>query len=191
MRRTPAYALVALVLAGCGAERPGTASTPSLRGRPLAPSEPAPRFTLRDQHGKRFGPQSLAGKWFVVAFLYTHCPDVCPLIANQLAAAQRRVPDLHVLAISVDPKGDTPRSVRTFIEQHDLGPRFTYVTGSQARLAPVWRRYHVASLAGPRAVVSHSAFELLVDPRGRERVLYDSKVQAADLAHDPLVEARW
>jgi cytochrome oxidase Cu insertion factor (SCO1/SenC/PrrC family) len=48
----------------------------------------------------------------------------------------------------------------------------------------VWARYHVAAIAGTRPIVSHTAFELLVDPQGRERVLYDAQVQAADIARD-------
>jgi cytochrome oxidase Cu insertion factor (SCO1/SenC/PrrC family) len=57
-----------------------------------------------------------------------------------------------------------------------------YVTGTRAELAPVWTRYHVAATAGPKPIVSHGAFELLVDPQGRERVLYDAQVQASDVA---------
>ena len=51
--------------------------------------------------GNLLGSQSERGHWFVVAFLYTHCPDVCPLIANNLGIAMRKLPDLRVLAISV------------------------------------------------------------------------------------------
>jgi protein SCO1/2 len=94
------------------------------------------------------------------------------------------VPDLRVLAISVDPKNDTPASVKAFLRAHNLPARFRYVTGTRAQLAPVWARYHVAAIAGPKPIVSHTAFELLVDPQGRERVLYDAQVQASDVARD-------
>jgi protein SCO1/2 len=120
----------------------------------------------------------------VVAFLYTHCPDVCPVIASNLGLALRRLPDLRVLAVSVDPKNDTPASVKAFLRARNLPSRFRYVTGTHAQLAPVWAHYHVAATAGPRPIVSHTAFELLVDPQGRERVLYDAQVQAADVARD-------
>jgi protein SCO1/2 len=126
----------------------------------------------------------MRGHWYVVAFLYTHCPDVCPVIASNLAAALRRLPDLRVLAVSVDPKNDTPTAVKRFLRAHNTPARFRYVTGTHAQLAPVWARYHVAATAGPKPIVSHSAFELLVDPQGRERVLYDAQVQASDIARD-------
>ena len=79
------------------------------------------------------GSQSERGHWFVVAFLYTHCPDVCPLIANNLGTAMRKLPDLRVLAVSVDPKGDTPAAVRKFLRVHRLPAKFRYLTGTRAR----------------------------------------------------------
>jgi protein SCO1 len=177
--------VVAATCAGCGGSSSATPTQPAaFRGHLLEPPVAAPSFSLRDQNGRQAGPRRVRGSWVVVAFLYTHCPDVCPLIADNLAAAQRRLGDLRVLAVSVDPKGDTPKAVRTFIRHHHLPQRFQYLTGTLAQLAPVWARYHVAALNGPGAIVSHSAFEILVDPKGRERLLYDAHLEAADLAHD-------
>jgi protein SCO1/2 len=186
-----AVALPALVgvAAGCGGSNSGAPAAVAVprsayRGFEVKPPVRAPAFRLRDQAGRRIGPQSVRGHWLVIAFLYTHCPDVCPLIANNLGVAQRRVRDLRVLAVSVDPKRDTPTAVRRFIREHRLPAGFRFVTGSAAELAPVWKRYHVAAVPGPKATISHSAFELLVDRRGHERLLYDSKLRAADLLHD-------
>ncbi|HEX4678969.1 MAG TPA: SCO family protein [Gaiellaceae bacterium] len=176
-----------LVCTACGshASTTGTApASPKTRGFALKPPVVAPAFALRDQDGRLTGPAQLRGHWYVVAFLYTHCPDVCPVIASNLGVALGRLRGLRVLAISVDPKNDTPASVKTFLRAHNLPPRFRYVTGTRAQLAPVWARYHVAAIAGPRPIVSHTAFELLVDPQGRERVLYDAQVQASDIARD-------
>jgi protein SCO1/2 len=188
VRRAAALAALALLCASCGAAKHETAiSAPppsGFRGFVLKPPARAPDFQLRDQSGRFVGPQDLRGRWLVVAFLYTHCPDVCPLIASNLAQAERQLPGLHVLAVSVDPKGDTPASVDRFIAAHRLPARFRYLTGTRARLRPVWTDYHVASTPGPKGTVSHSAFELLVDPQGRERLLYDSQLRAADLVHD-------
>ena len=127
------------------------------------------------------GPQQERGHWTIVTFLYTHCPDVCPLVTNQLVAAQRVDTDLRVIAVSVDPKRDTPSAVRTFLAAHGAGPRFRFVIGSRAALARVWKRYHVASVAGPKGTVEHSTFEILVDPSGHERVFFDSRVKARDV----------
>jgi protein SCO1/2 len=174
-----------LLCTACGSQARTTAPTTSkTRGFALEPPVVAPAFALRDQDGRLTGPTRLRGHWYVVAFLYTHCPDVCPVIASNLGVALRRTPGLRVLAVSVDPKNDTRASIRAFIRAHRLPPSFRYVTGTHAQLAPVWAHYHVAATAGPRPIVSHTAFEILVDPQGRERVLYDAQVQAADVAHD-------
>jgi protein SCO1/2 len=177
----------ALLLSACGSQGRHAASGPgssTTGGFVLKTPAAAPAFLLRDQDGRLTGPSRMRGHWYVVAFLYTHCPDVCPVIASNLGVALRRLPDLRVLAISVDPKNDTAASVKAFLRAHRLGPRFRYVTGRRAQLAPVWARYHVAAVAGPKPIVSHTAFELLVDPQGRERALYDGQVQASDVVRD-------
>jgi protein SCO1/2 len=178
--------LLACLAAGCGGAKHATSTvTPqtATRGNAIAidPPTAAPRFLLRDQSGSLVGPQLYRGNWTVVTFLYTHCPDVCPLIASRLAAAQRQAPDLRVIAVSVDPKRDTRAAIRTFLAEWHAGRNFHYVTGSRTALASVWRRYHVAALPGPAGTVSHNAFSVLVDPQGRERFLLDSQLDARDV----------
>jgi protein SCO1/2 len=150
-------------------------------GVTLNPPTAAPAFLLRDQSGTLVGPQQFKGHWTIVTFLYTHCPDVCPLIANNLGAAQRQNKDLRVIAVSVDPKRDTPAAVKRFLADHNLGLRFRYVIGSTAALSRVWSKYHVASTPGPKGTVTHSTFEILVDPKGKERVYYDARMAAKDV----------
>ena len=90
---------------------------------------------------------------------------------------------MRVLAISVDPKGDTAKAVDRYAAEHRLLPQFRYLVGTRAQLAPVWRGFHISVSASPEEV-SHSAYELLVDPKGRGRVLYDAQVTAAQVVHD-------
>jgi protein SCO1/2 len=173
--------LALLALAGCG----GSAK-PTFKGTTI--SAPAPSFTLHDQAGKAVSLAEQRGHYLVVTFLYTHCPDVCPVIAGTLnrvlqTPAARRA-RLRVLAVSVDPKGDTPASVARFVSEHRLVPAFRYLTGTRAQLRPVWSAFHIASTPGPNGTVSHSAFEILVDPQGRERLLYDSNVTSAAIVQD-------
>ena len=184
MKKLVPFLAVVALCAGCGATTHKIVMEPPMSttdGVPLNPPTAAPAFLLRDQSAKLVGPQQDKGHWTVIAFLYTHCPDVCPLIANNLGAAQRQDANLRVIAVSVDPKGDTPAAVKHFLAVHNLGPRFRYVTGSRAALAPVWAKYHVAATPGPQGTVSHSTFQILVDPQGKERVYFDSRMTAKDV----------
>lgn len=179
--------LAALVLAGCGsASKPNISAptTPRVGGAVISSKPAAPAISLRDDRGRRITLAQFRGTWVAVAFVYTHCPDVCPLIARSLNAALAKAPDLRVVAVSVDPKGDTPAAVRAFIRAHRLRDTFHYLIGPRARLSPVWRAWHVATVPGPADVVSHSSFVVLVDPNGRERAYYDSGISAADVLHD-------
>jgi len=189
-------ALAALVAAGCGGAAPKAAPAapaaspgPAYRGIAVANPTVAPDFALRDQSGRLVRLSAQRGRYTLVTFLYTHCPDVCPLIAEQLNAALRKLGparrDTSVLAVSVDPKGDTLAAVRRFVAVHRLLPQFRYLRGSAAQLRPVWAAYHVA--ADPEhgtTAISHTAFVLLVDPQGVERLLYDSTVKANEIVHD-------
>ena len=186
MTAVVAAAALALVVSGCGGAANG--SGPRFAGDSVDGRLAAPNFTLTDQDGRPVSLTGERGRWVVVTFLYTRCPDVCPLIASQLNEVLRGLGSardrLRVLAVSVDPKGDTPAMVRWFIRKHHLLPQFRYLTGSRAELQPVWHGYHVAAQVGPPDVSLHSAFELLVDPKGRPRLLYSADLQARDLLHD-------
>ena len=191
--RLAGIAALALVCAACGGTK--GPSQAAFRGTLLSPAPAAPAFTLSDQAGAAVGLAGEQGHYVVVTFLYTHCPDVCPVIAGTLnrvlktPAAHRA--GLRVLAVSVDPKRDTPGAARQFVREHQLVPTFRYLTGTRAELEPVWKAFHVAAVAGPGGTVTHSTFEILIDPQGRERLIYDSTVTAAAVVHDlSLLEAQ-
>ncbi len=188
-----AAAAVVLLASGCGgaSSKAAESATPSspYRGSTIVDPSAAPDFALRDQSGRLVRMSSRRGRYTLVTFLYTNCPDVCPLLAEHLNAALRRLgatrADTRVLAVSVDPNGDTTDAVRRFVAVHRLLPQFRYLRGSAAQLKPVWAAYHVAS--DPQhgtTAVGHSAFVLLVDPQGLERLVYDSNVKATDIVHD-------
>ena len=124
----------------------------------------------------------------LLTFLYTHCPDACPLTANRLNATLRSLgaarSKVDVLAVSVDPTGDTPSSVRAFITQHRLLSEFHYLTAPRAVLAPIWAAYGVQSYAHAGDRVDHTLYTLLIDKHGYGRVLYDSNSPAAYIVHD-------
>jgi protein SCO1/2 len=129
------------------------------------------------------------GNVVLVTFLYTHCPDVCPLTAARLNAALAALGSqrshVRVLAISVDPAGDTHAAVHRFTVKHRLLPQFRYLTGPTAALRSLWSRYGVQSVkqaGGDR--VDHTLYTLLVDRTLRGRVVYDATATTSSILHD-------
>jgi len=128
------------------------------------------------------------GKLVLLTFLYTNCPDVCPLITQNINEGLRVLgpqrDDVRVLAVSVDPEGDTPKSVRAYAKKHHLLPEFHYLIGSRPELTKVWKAYDVAAVASDPELVDHTAYTMLIDRSGEGRVIYDSQVKAKDVVHD-------
>jgi len=183
-----------LLLAGCGSSAATeTAPAPAKQtfaGGALTPPKPAPALSLRDSRtGGRVTLADQRGRLTLVTFLYVHCPDVCPLIAQNLNAALRQLPKeqragVRVLAVSVDPKGDTPTAVRAYVDRHELLPEFRYLLGTKAQLRKVWTAWHVLAVQDGPELVDHVAYTALVDRSGKERVLYGAQVQARQVLHD-------
>jgi protein SCO1/2 len=194
-RLLPVAALfLALGASACGGGSSDT-RTPTITvgqtafaGGELNPPRSLPDFTLRDQSGQEVSMAAQRGKLVLLTFLYTHCPDVCPLITQNLNEGLRTLgserDQVRVLAVSVDPKGDTPKSVTAFARAHHLVPQFHYLTGSRTELMRVWKAYDVAAVARDPELVDHTAYTMLVDRSGQGRVIYDSQVKAKDVVHD-------
>jgi cytochrome oxidase Cu insertion factor (SCO1/SenC/PrrC family) len=91
---------------------------------------------------------------------------------------------VRVLAISVDPKGDTPAAVRAYTKRLQLAPQFRYLIGTRAELRRAWTAWNVLSVQESAGLVDHVAYTALVDPTGKERVLFGGQVHAKDVLHD-------
>jgi protein SCO1/2 len=183
VRRAAIILVFVACCAGCG-----SAAKPVFNGAELTPPAAAPNFALHDQDGRTVTVTGQRGHWAVVTFLYTKCPDVCPLIAASLNGAlhsdEGKTAGLRVLAVSVDPARDTQAAVHHYAITHRLAPAFHFLTGTSSQLERVWASYHVAAQPGPRGSVTHSTFEILIDPQGHERLIYDATITTADLVGD-------
>jgi len=164
------------------------AATPPFDGPRISHPARTPDFALRDQNGRVMRLSAQRGKVVVLTFLYTHCPDLCPLTAVHIDEAVSRLgaqrSGVTVLAVSVDPKGDTPAAVRGFVRSHRLGSEFHFLTGSRRVLAPLWRKYDVKSVTVGGADPDHTLYVLLLDRTGKTRVLFDATARPAAMAHD-------
>ena len=137
------------------------------------------------------------GKAILVTFVYTHCPDVCPLIVSHLHTLLARLGSLadrlQVLAVSTDPRGDTAGAVVAFLRAHQMTGRMRYLIGGRRQLERTWRAWHVVAKADPKdpEFVEHSALVYGIDAEGRLRTTYPPNFEPAEVAHDvPLLAGR-
>jgi protein SCO1/2 len=194
-RRAPLFAAGAIVLAAFAAvavlalAMRGGDEGPALNADAVSPARDAP---LTAGTGFDGAPVSAPtpGRPALVTFLFTECPDICPFIAATIRQALERAGDeadvVDIVAVSVDPEGDTPASVRAFLTKHDLLGRMDYIVGTRAELAPLWKAWLVAAQPEGSDVSAHSARIVLVDRQGRQVGDYAAGVQVpiADLAED-------
>ena len=189
-----ALAGAAALLAGCGGGGSGEAATakPKFMGAEASPPQPAPGLPLEDYQGHRLSIGSLKGKAVLVTFIYTHCPDVCPLIVSHLHAAQDELGagarKLQIIAVSVDPRGDTPRAVAAFLKAHQMTGRMRYLIGSRPQLERVWQAWNIVSRGSPKKnnpdLVEHSAEIYGISGSGKITTLYPANFKPRQIVHD-------
>jgi protein SCO1/2 len=161
-------AAMALALGGCS----GAPPAPPLKGATMGGP-----FTLTDQNGRRVSDSAFAGKYRLVYFGYTFCPDVCPVDMQAVGAGLRqferedaaRAAKVQPIFITVDPARDTPAVLRAFVAH--FHPRMIGLTGSDAEIAEAARRYRVfyergEPGAGGGYMVNHTRMAVLYGPQG-------------------------
>ena len=135
--------LTALAAAACS-----TSDPESFLGTELKPKRVAEDFRLDNQFGRPVALSDRKGDVVVLTFLYSTCPDVCPVVAVQLRdtleALADEADDVSMVAVSVDPEGDSEASAREFAEKWGLTDSLDFLLGDGAELAPVWDAYHLA-----------------------------------------------
>ncbi len=153
----------------------------------LLPGSVRPRgFMLTNQYGRRVSLSNFRGKVTIVTFLYTASKTTAPLIAQQIRGALEELPrSTPAVAISLDPIGDTPARVRAFLHAASLTGRMEYLTGSAARLRPVWHAYAAVPESAGAVAYERGAFVLLLDREGAPRVEFPvEELTPEALAHD-------
>lgn len=140
-----------------------TASSPAIGGA----------FTLIDTGGRTVTDRTFRGKWLLIYFGYTYCPDACPTALNNMSVALRALgSDANKIAplfITVDPKRDTVQAIAEYLRSFDS--RIVGLTGSQEQIDAVVKAYRVyvdVQKAGDDDyLVDHSSFFYLMNPGGR------------------------
>ena len=148
--------------------------------QPLARADTAPvsiggPFTLTAPDGTTVTDETYRGKWLLVFFGYTSCPDICPTTLYEIAAAIEELgPDaakLQPIFITVDPERDTPEVMGKYTGSFD--PRIVGLTGSPQQIAAVAREYgaysalHKTGAGAEDYSVDHSTYIYIMDPQGK------------------------
>ncbi len=140
-------------------------------------------FALRDQDGRRASLAEYRGRPLILTFLYSTCEDTCPLQAQTIRGALDDLSrDVPVLAVSVDPANDTAARARRFLVEQRLTGRMRFLLGTRAELAPIWKAYAIRPQGDD---FEHSAYVLLIDGRGRQRIGFPADhLTSEGLVHD-------
>lgn len=180
---------VALMVIGAGA----------LAALMLIPSSPDPTssmtgalggpFTLTATDGRAVTDQTYRGKWVLIYFGYTSCPDACPTALNNMGVALdrlgREAARLQPIFITVDPKRDTRDVLAEYLKSFD--PRIVALTGTVDQIAAVIKEYHLYVSAHPAHggdyIVDHSSFFYLLNSEGKF-----VRVIAGDVSGEELAE---
>lgn len=136
-------------------------------------------FSLTDHTGRAVTEQDFAGRWLLVYFGFTYCPDVCPTELGTIAAALDEMGEageaVTPILVTIDPARDTPEQLADYVSS--FHPRMIGLTGTAEQVAEVARRYRVFYARAQRPdmteyTMDHSSFIYLVGPDARVRSLF-------------------
>ena len=186
-----------LVAAGCTPSKKTRVTGTQLDG------DSAPDFSLTDQNGAAVSLSDFRGKVVALSFIFTNCPDICPLIASQMRAAydlldEDRRADVVFLGVTVDPERDTPEALQAFAARYELDSVSNWhaLSGDRATLEAVWASYGIEATeiadevnshingSAAAAKIRHTDAIYLIDRDGKKRSLLHSDVDPADFARD-------
>ena len=146
-------------------------------------------FALTAADDRTVTDQTYLGKWVLIYFGYTSCPDACPTALNNMGVALGQFgPDgrhLQPVFITVDPKRDTREALAEYLKSFE--PHIVALTGSEEQIAAVLKEYRVYVSAHPESgdgnyTVDHSSFYYLVNPEGRFVRVIAGDVSGEELA---------
>ena len=163
---------------------------PRLLGRDAAEAPVAigGPFTLEDGAGTAVSDTAFRGRWMLVYFGYTHCPDACPTALNDMANALDLLGPLRSrvapLFITVDPERDTPAVMRDYVQA--FGTQIMPLTGTPAQVEVAEKEYRVYAAKHPNKAggydMDHSSIIYLMDSAGKFVAIFGDGTSPQDMA---------
>jgi protein SCO1 len=175
-----------LLLAACAHNFAGVAPNPI---------GPAPDFALTDENGQPFKFSDLRGKWILLAYGYTHCPDVCPLTLSHLRDVKKTADpngdNVQVVFVTIDPERDTPDIMQKYVSHFDqlFRQKFKGLSGTPEEIAAAAKPYNVKyekkeTGSADGYSMAHTAEVYLIDPQFNWRMSFPFGVKAEEIAAD-------
>jgi protein SCO1/2 len=169
---------------------------PQLHGIQMQSPRAADDFTLPTSTGEAMSLSDFRGKYVLLFFGYTYCPDVCPTTLNDLqqmvkTLGPERAEEIQVVMVSVDPERDTPDQLATYLNYFD--PNFIGMTGTVEDIQPVASQFGIFFERQPGSdntnyLVDHTSAVTVIDPEGYVRIIFttgiNSDINGADMASD-------
>jgi protein SCO1/2 len=153
----------------------------------------APDFALISQDGDEVTLDSLRGKVLAVAFIYTSCPDVCPMLTDKMARVQDELGpafgnQVAFVSITVDPEHDTPEVLKDYAEAFNADRAgWSFLTGDFDAVRKAALGYGVVVLPAADELIDHNTLTTLIDRHGTMRVQYiGSRFDPDEFRHDLL-----
>jgi cytochrome oxidase Cu insertion factor (SCO1/SenC/PrrC family) len=146
-------------------------------------------FSLVDDTGAEVTDADFRGKYMLVYFGYTYCPDICPTglatIANALKQLGKEADKIQPLFVTVDPERDTPKQLAQYVSH--FYPTLRGLTGSEAQIAEIAKRYRVfrrkvTDTASTDYLMDHSTFFYLMRPDGKLALMFRHGTEAGNMA---------
>lgn len=171
---------------------PNQAAAPGIDGLLWPNPRQLEDFSLIDQRGVTFDLARLKGRWTVMFFGYSHCPDVCPVTLQVLKTMKQKLEsqgvttdNLQTIFVSVDPRRDTQEHLASYLDYFD--PAIIGLTGSEEAVTKLTRQLGVLAIKNEPDengyyLVDHTAGVMLLDPRARFVAVLRPPHQPDDMA---------
>ncbi|MDH5508232.1 MAG: SCO family protein [Anaerolineae bacterium] len=162
-----------------GVDHPDSAGFRVITRNEITPPKPAFNFQLTDQTNSPLSLEDLRGSVVLITFLYTHCPEACPIVAANVRGVQEKLiddvtqKDLSLVLITTDPENDDPQRLNSYTQA--LGGQWHFLTGSMDLMQEVWSKYDIFWEIKDRTqeiVVYHSYKTYLIDRDGQIRFIF-------------------
>jgi protein SCO1/2 len=169
-------------------------AAPEINGIALDEPKPLITFALTDMNGQSFTDQSFLGKWSLVFFGFTSCPDICPVtlsLLNQVTTILHAEPGLpvpQVIFVSVDPERDTPEKLKQYVEHFNANfigvtGNHTQLTNFSRQLGVVYEKFYLNNESGDY-LMDHSGSIALINPKGAIQAFFTPPLDAVTIAEN-------